>query len=234
VGYEPTVLPLVTLSRRSALFARLPLLLVCVWLISGLNAQTQIEVIARLPHTTRAEIVARAEKLAKHAWVCGTPNLHASCSQKYLSDWKSGQRVTGIPYCWGGIDGPEAFDRKLADGLAAGAHSRFGVLKCAAGIDCSGFVTLSWGLSNSGHAYTTSSLREIAGKLKSNVFEDLKPGDVLNKPGSHVVLFTGYNPDGTIAVCEAPSSQARVVCRKSTWSRFNGYIALQYKGIDDD
>jgi len=211
----------------------LPLLFVCVWLISDLHTQAQVEVIARLPRTTRAEILARAEKLAKHTWVCGAPNLRASCSKRYLSDWKSGQSVTGIPYCWGGIDGSEEFDRKLAKGLAAGAHSRFGVLKCAAGIDCSGFVTLSWGLSSSGHAYTTSTLRNIAGKLKSNVFEDLKPGDVLNKPGSHVVLFTGYNADGTIAVCEASSSQARVVCRKSTWSRFKGYIALQYKGIDD-
>jgi hypothetical protein len=76
-------------------------------------------------------------------------------------------------------------------------------------------------------------LRDIGGKLKSNVFTDLKPGDALNKAGSHVVLFTGYNPDGTIGVCEASSSQARVVCRKSTWSRFKGYIPLQYKGIDD-
>jgi len=233
VGYEPTLLSLLTLSRRSAVFARLPLLFVCAWLISGLHTQAQIEVIAHLPHATRAEIMARAEKLAKHTWVCGAPNLRAACSKKYLSDWKSGQRVTGIPYCWGGIDGPEAFDRKLADGLAAGAHSRFGVLKCAAGIDCSGFVMLSWGLSSSGHAYSTSNLREIAGKPKYNVFADMKPGDVLNKPGSHVVLFTGYNPDGTISVCEASSSQARVVCRKATWSRFKGYISLQYKGIDD-
>ncbi len=61
----------------------------------------------------------------------------------------------------------------------------------------------------------------------------MKPGDVLNNPGSHVVLFTGYNPDGTINVCEASGSMARVVCRKTTWSRFKGYIPLQYKGIDD-
>ena len=189
--------------------------------------------IAHLPPATRADVVARAKKLANHTWVCGAANLRASCSKRYLSDWTSGQRVTGIPYRWGGIDGTEEFDRKLADGLAAGAHSRFGVLKCAAGIDCSGFVSLCWGLGSSGHAYSTSSLREIAGKPKYNVFTDMKPGDVLNKPGSHVVLFTGYNPDGTIDVCEASSSQARVVCRKSTWSRFKGFIPLQYKGIDD-
>jgi len=233
VGYEPTLLKPIPLTRSSTALLRLALLFVCIWLISGPHDQAQVGVIARLPRTTRADIVARAKKLANHTWVCGEANLRASCSKKYLSDWKPGQRVTGIPYRWGGIDGTEEFDRKLADGLAAGAHSRFGVLKCAAGIDCSGFVALCWGLSGSGHAYSTSSLREIGGKPKYNVFTDMRPGDVLNKPGSHVVLFTGYNPDGTINVCEASSSQARVVCRKSTWSRFKGYIPLQYKGIDD-
>lgn len=212
---------------------RLLLLFMCIWLISGPHPHAQTGVIARLPPTTRAEIVARAEKLANHTWVCGAANLRASCSKRYLSDWRSGQHVTGLPYRWGGIDGPDEFDRKLEGGLAAGAHSRYGVLKCAAGVDCSGFVSLCWGLPASEHAYGTSSLREIAGKPKYNWYADMKPGDVLNKPGSHVVLFTGYNPDGTIGVCEASSSQARVVCRKSTWSRFKGYIPLEYKGIDD-
>ena len=46
-------------------------------------------------------------------------------------------------------------------------------------------------------------------------------------------LFTGYNPDGTINVCEASGSKSRVVCTRTTWSRFRGYIPLQYKAIDD-
>jgi hypothetical protein len=210
--------------------SRLALLLL---LMSGLPNHPQTAVIARLPRVTRAEVVARARELANHTWVCGASNVRASCSRKYLSDWKPGQRVTGIPYRWGGIDGPEEFDRKLANGLAAGAHSRYGVLSCTAGIDCSGFVSLCWGLSESAHAYSTSNLREIAGKPRYNWFTDMKAGDVMNKPGSHVVLFTGYNPDGTINVCEASGSKARVICGRATWSRFKGYIPLQFKGIDD-
>lgn len=192
----------------------------------------QTSVIARLPRTSRAEILARARKLADHAWVCGASNLNATCSRRYRSDWKAGQRITGIPYRWGGTDTVEEFDRKLSQGLAAGAHSRYGVLSCAAGVDCSGFVTQSWGLSG-GHAYSTSNLREIAGAPRYNWFSDMKPGDVLNLPGSHVVLFTGYNPDGTINVCEASGSKSRVVCHATTWSRFKGYRPLQYKGIDE-
>jgi hypothetical protein len=231
--YKPTLLSSMTLSGVSPVLTRLLIPLTCLLLASLSFSQPQTGVIARLPRTSRAEIVARAKELANHPWICGNSNLRASCSSRYHSDWKAGQRVTGIPYRWGGTDGPAEFDRKLAKGSAAGAHSRYGVLSCAAGIDCSGFVTLCWGLGASGHAYSTSNLREIAGKPKYNWFTDMKPGDVLNLPGSHVVLFTGYNPDGTINICEASGSKARVVCHGTTWSRFKRYIPLQYKGIDE-
>jgi hypothetical protein len=213
--------------QRSASF-----LMIWLALVSAHVCSAQSSVIAHLPRTSRAEVVARAQKLANHSWTCNASNLNASCSRKYRSDWKAGQRVTGIPYRWGGTDNVEEFDRKLGQGLAAGAHSRYGVLSCAAGVDCSGFVTQCWGLSG-GHAYSTSNLRVIAGKPKYNWFSDMKPGDALNLPGSHVVLFTGYNPNGTINVCEASGSKARVVCHATTWSRFKGYVPLQYKGIDE-
>jgi hypothetical protein len=219
--------------HRCARIFLLSALLGCILLAAGRSDQAQTGVIARLPITTRAAIVARAKMLANHSWVCAASNLHASCSRRYVSDWKAGERVTGIPYRWGGIDDLEGFDRKLAQGQAAGAHSRYGVLGCAAGIDCSGFVTFCWGLPPSGHAYSTSNLRTIGGKPKYNWFADMKPGDALNRPGSHVVLFTGYNPNGTINVCEASGSKARVVCHATTWSRFKGYIPLQYKGLDE-
>ena len=201
-------------------------------LVAG-TSSGQTRAIGQLPLTTRPEVLARAHKLADHAWTCSQSNLHASCSRRYQSDWKPGQRVTGIPYRWGGTDGINEFDKKLSQGLAAGSHSRDGVLSCATGIDCSGFVMFCWGLQSMGHSYSTSNLREIAGKPKYNWFTDMKPGDVLNKAGSHVVLFAGYHPDGTIDVCEASGSKARVVCHRTTWSRFKGYIPLQYKAIDE-
>jgi len=217
----------------------LPNLRLVMRAVTGLSVLTavlvcaQTTVIARLPRTSRAEILARARKLAEHGWVCNASNLNASCSHRYRSDWKAGQHITGLPYRWGGADTVEEFDKKIAQGLAAGAHSQFGVLSCAAGVDCSGFVTQCWGLAGSGHAYSTSNLRDIAGEPKYNWFSDMRPGDALNLAGSHVVLFTGYNHDGTINVCEASGSKARVVCHATTWSRFKGYRPLQYKGIDE-
>jgi hypothetical protein len=201
-------------------------------LLSSLQNHAQPGVIARLPKATRAEIIARAHQLANHSWICGAANIRASCSKKYASDWKPGQKITGIPYRWGGVDDNQAFDKKLAAGLAAGAHSQYGVLSCATGIDCSGFVAYCWGLP-ANHAYSTSNLRTIAGKPRYNVYTDMKAGDVLNKAGSHVVMFESYNTDGTINVCEASGSKAKVACSRTTWSRFKGYIPLQYKGIDD-
>lgn len=193
----------------------------------------QAATVARLPSTTREEILARAKTFSEHTWKCGAPNLRASCSKNYVSDWKVGEVITGIPYNWGGFDSPQSFDLKLAKGMAAGAHSRNGVLSCAAGIDCSGFVSYCWGIPLSSHLYGTANLRQIAAKPKYNWYTDMKPGDALNKPGSHVVLFTGYNPDHTFNICEASGSAARVVCHKTTWSRFKGYIPLQYKGLDE-
>ena len=53
--------------------------------------------------------------------------------------------------------------------------------------DCSGFVSMTWGLSTPGA--TTSTLPAYAHNIG---FGDLVPGDVLNKPGSHAMLFAGW------------------------------------------
>lgn len=209
--------------------------LLAIWIaLTPAAGPAQPGIVSRLPFTSRADMIATAKKFAAHSWTCSTPNLKASCATNYRSDWKAGQRITGLPYCWGATDSPQTFDQKIAKGLAAGAHSRNGVLSCAAGVDCSAFICACWGLSLSNHAFSTSNLRLIAGKPKYNWFTDMKPGDVLNKPGSHVVLFAGYNADGTINVYEASGSAARVIFHKVTWSRLKGYVPLQYKAVADE
>jgi cell wall-associated NlpC family hydrolase len=185
--------------------------------------------IANLPQVTRAEMIATAKRVSDYQWKCGEANLKASCIKNYDSNWHSGQEVTGLPYGWGDMDTPEAFERKLAKGYAAGSHSRHGISSCTAGIDCSGFVALCWGLKS--HAYSTRNLREIAGRPRYNWFTDMQPGDALVKPGDHVVLFAGYNPDGTPNIYEASGSASRVIYHKSPWSRFIRYYPLVYKGI---
>jgi hypothetical protein len=60
----------------------------------------------------------------------------------------------------------------------------------------------------------------------------MKPGDALNKPGDHIVLFAGYRADGNPIVYEASGSAGRVIRNDwSTWSRFKNYYPLLYKSV---
>ncbi len=185
--------------------------------------------LSKLPEVSRAEMIATAKRLTEHKWTAHAVNLKAPCIKNYDSNWKDNQVITGLPYGWGDADTPETFDKKLTSGFAAGAHSRHGISSCTAGVDCSGFVALCWGLKS--HAYSTRNLRDIAGRPRYNWFTDMQPGDALVKPGDHVVLFAGYNPDGTPNIYEASGSASRVIFHKCPWSRFLNYYPLVYKAI---
>lgn len=184
---------------------------------------------------TRAQVIAEAERLVGHEWVPAMANLEAKCKLQspYRTTWHANVSVKGVPYCWGGMDGPDGFDRKLQQGLAAGSHSYHGIAPCTAGIDCSGFVIYCWGM-RGGHAYTTRTLHEIAPRLKGNVKTDLKPGDALNWPGKHVVLFGGYLADGRPLIYEASGAYSRVVKRDDmTWAQLKKYHPVRYAQIGD-
>jgi hypothetical protein len=192
---------------------------------SGPTAETPVPVTRQSMHTT-------AKDMAEHKWICKAGNLKASCLTKYKSRFKADQEVVGVAYDWGGMDDRSAFDKKLAKSLAAGSHQEEGVSDCTAGVDCSGLLSLCWGQKKK---FGTQTIEQIAPRLKDiNVLTDLKVGDALNKPGSHIVMFVGYNPDGTIDVYEASGSQSRVVLTKgATWARFKQYVPVRYKGTVD-
>ena len=184
---------------------------------------------------TREEIMATAKLITDHTWVCQEENRRAPCVTEapYQCDWEVGEQVTGIAYDWGGIDGTEEFDHKLAEGQAAGSHSRHGITQCTAGIDCSGFVSRCWGISRVLEKCSTRNIREkIGARPKYNWYSDMKAGDALVKPGSHIVLFVGYRADGNPIVYEAAGSHGRVIYNDwSTWSRFQDYYPLEYRDL---
>ena len=185
----------------------------------------------------RDEIVAVARQIAEHTWVCREQNRSAPCvtASTYECDWNANQTVQGIAYDWGGMDSIEEFDRKLAQGQAAGSHSRHGITGCTAGIDCSGLVSRCWGITSIREKYSTRSIRDIGGRPRYNWYSDMKPGDALNKEGSHIVLFVGYRDDGNPIVYEASGSAGRVILNDwSTWSRFREYYPLQYNMVVED
>ncbi|MDG2123932.1 MAG: hypothetical protein P8J87_09560 [Verrucomicrobiales bacterium] len=164
------------------------------------------------PTVTPAQSLAIAASYQNHLWLprpenafhgtspdgirVDTPdNSHRPDNHTQHGWWKPHQPATGIPYQWGGFDTPQQFDTKIAAGHYAGdlytpakrrgldaAVSRF-----ATGIDCSGFVSRCWRLPAS---YSTRQLPELCIPLDS--FDELEPGDIINKSNAHTVLFVRF------------------------------------------
>lgn len=136
----------------------------------------------------------------------------------------SGESYTGVAYCYGGFDRYSwedpygnlgwpnygyTFPKRIALGFCPGG---FGTSReeyvyptaamHLAGIDCSGYATRCWGIEDSFHPYNTMSLFSSGIALEIN-YEDLKPGDLLDNPGDHVVIYSDGDLIGRWNVYEA-------------------------------
>jgi hypothetical protein len=164
---------------------------------------------------TPAESMAIARELATHPWqpfagnilhgkdpagiLVNTPDASLDPGQARRGWWLPGVVNEGIPYKWGGFDGPASFDAAIAKGHAAGDVSspakrradNAGVSAHAAGLDCSGFVSRCLKLPA---VHDTRQLPAVCDPLPDAA--ELRPGDLLNVPGRHVVLCGGWSrPD---------------------------------------
>jgi hypothetical protein len=127
----------------------------------------------------------------------------------YLSG-KLNQEVRGVPYCWGCMGSLNQFRVRVANGMLAGNVCTHNEPRTdVAGVDCSAFVSAAWGLANH---FTTAAIPAITTEL-ANPW-DLQPGDALNKPGSHVMLFLRFTPDRKVEVMESSTGGCNGrVCR---------------------
>jgi hypothetical protein len=147
---------------------------------------------------------------------------------------KANQEVRGVPYCWGCHGSLANFRRRVEAGTMAGnVCTRNSPRTDVAGVDCSAFVSAAWGLSVH---YTTAAIPAIA-KTVENPWE-LKPGDALNKPGSHVMLFLRFTPDRKAEVMEASTGGCNGrVCRNvyplaALLQR--GYVPVRFRALAAD
>lgn len=147
---------------------------------------------------------------------------------------KVNQEVRGVPYCWGCHGSLANFRQRLEAGTLAGnVCTRNAPRIDVAGVDCSAFVSAAWGLSVH---YTTAAIPAIA-KTVDNPW-DLKPGDALNKPGSHVMLFLRFTPDRKAEVMEASTGGCNGrVCRNvyplaALLER--GYTPVRFRALAED
>ncbi len=173
---------------------------------------------------TRDEVIVRAKAFAFHPWKAGPANLTASCNAKYKSVYQVGDYL-GLPYDWGGYMSLFEFDQEIAQGLGAGSYPDDGVLDCTAGVDCSGFVSEAWA---SGH-FTTSDLAQTSTQIAQNA---MKPGDVFNKAGFHVAMYSHTLASGEPVLYESVGYNVHL--SMPGWSWVQGYLPRKYNSISGE
>ena len=146
---------------------------------------------------------------------------------------KLNQEVRSVPYCWGCHGSLNQFRANIANGVLAGNVCTHNDPRSdTTGVDCSAFVSAAWGLSTH---FTTAAIPGITQQLPSAW--DLQPGDALNKPGSHVMLFLRFTADRRAEVMESSTGGCNGrVCRNvyplsSLLAR--GYRPVRYRVLEN-
>lgn len=203
---------------------------------------------------TRAEVIAVAQSYAAFEWEGGAANVRngrdsagvevvtpsvAAGGEPRAGYWIVGQKNAGMPYKWGGFDSTASFTAGVRAGKAAGdlynpgkrAKADAAVSSEAVGVDCSGFISRCWKLSKK---YGTGTLPEICTTLRNPT--ELKPGDVMNYAGGHVVLFLRWLDEEKdhAAFYEAePYSKVRVLEHSTKEMFADGFKPLRYRKLKD-
>jgi hypothetical protein len=188
-----------------------------------------------LPCTrTREQMATTAETFINNRVNLSLTNLNGACSgrtkPRYLGS--TAGEYKSVAYDWGGWDAVAVYNQHMANGRVAGDINSNAVESCSHGVDCSGFVTVCWGITD--RKYGTSTLPSISDVIDG---ADLRRGDILNKAGSHVVMFDKFARNeqdvrGIMAWESTTTNSAdRVVYRWSSWRRLQGYIPRRYKKV---
>ena len=204
---------------------------------------------------TRAEALKIAESFIEHRWQASarnvkhgkdnagvdvqTPDRDGGRCNPTSDCWVPDTENVGVAYKWGGNDSPQSFSAGVRAGKAAGdvytQEKRKGGGKAvsgdAVGIDCSGFICRCWKLTT---RYSTESLPSICEKLSSPA--ELKPGDIMNGAGAHVVLFAKWaNPEKTRALFYESSPFSKTIASERDVNEMtnSGFKPLRYRGIRD-
>lgn len=104
--------------------------------------------------------------------------------------WQIGQLNTGVPYSWGNASTLDEFGDGIRAGMYAGnvpEDKRRRISRFTVGVDCSGLLTRCWQLPQ---RITTRDIPAFADVL--SCIDEIQPGDVLAKPGSHAMIFVRF------------------------------------------
>ncbi|MBC8061609.1 MAG: hypothetical protein H7Y18_13210 [Clostridiaceae bacterium] len=184
----------------------------------------------------RTDVINRAKAMAEVKWI---PKYDIKNSYGNYT-FKKGKTYTGIPYTMDiyQVSSVSDFLAKIKDS------------KEVYGNDCSGFVSIAWGISRQTTLTLFNSVKHgsiIDGHLISEIsWDDLKPGDALlkdnGKGDGHIILYneTDDNNSDNIFVYEQNIStkapfETLPVARKGTRSKVNlknnGYFPIRLQGL---
>jgi hypothetical protein len=211
---------------------------------SGANTHGRFDAVAAVRPSNRQQTIETAFAFEGLQWKLTPANYGSdpdtTCTgfNRIRRPWylqgKLNQVVRGVPYCWGCHGSLANFRQRVESGAMAGnVCTRNAPRPDVAGVDCSAFVSAAWGLSIH---YTTAAIPAIAKPLENPW--DLKPGDALNKPGSHVMLFLRFTPDRKAEVMESSTGGCNGrVCRNvyplaSLLER--GYVPVRFRALAED
>lgn len=179
---------------------------------------------------TRAQIMANAVSYhTSFTWTCTSANL------AYLANWTKPHYVTNagtyqmMPYCWGGFNSISEFTTGLANGGRVGNINTV-VVSNTFGLDCSGYVSRCW---NTSQKYGTWTISSVSYSIN---LSDIKQGDALNNPGSHIMLFDSYDSSGDFILyeCTQLNNYDRVAHTiRSSGSVTSSYTPIRYNNVTD-
>jgi len=180
-------------------------------------------------NTWGKQVIEKALEYANYEWTATEANvLHGIDSDGRFVDtpditwrgevldcgwWKVDEINVGIPYGWGNASTLEEFEQGIKNGKYAGNvpedKKRYGSHNTV-GVDCSGLLTVCWELPKK---IATRDIPEYATIIEN--IDDIKPGDVFGKPGSHVMFFKEFvNAEKTeVIIIDATRSTGKVSVR---------------------
>lgn len=186
----------------------------------------------------RQQIIDTALRYTAHTWhaqpehACHTQDINTP-DAAHGGWWQVGENV-GVPYCWGGASTLEVFDAGLACGKFAGnvpLVKPAPVSRDCVGVDCSGLMCICWGLPR---RISTREIPTVADLLPST--DLLLPGDILAKPGSHVMFFMAFADEqrSTVRIVDATRSTGKVSVRELSLPELldSGYLPFR-KHLED-
>jgi hypothetical protein len=183
---------------------------------------------------TREQCINIAQSYYMYSRYCSLSN-YSTCGSSVRPAYMTGydRYYQEVPYSYSGFDSTSGFGSRVGSGSTAGNVGDVDLSGCCAGIDCSGYVSRCWALTDH---YGTCSLQQLPTVARvADKTTDLQSGDILNKqpcyPNGHVRLFNSYWPGGCYTYEASAANGGRVWYRSYAWSDFSGYDGFRYNGF---